>query len=51
MLSANSPTGVAAVAPERLSRLIYLDAFVPEDGKTQMDYMGEMGEQARKSIR
>jgi pimeloyl-ACP methyl ester carboxylesterase len=32
-------TGVADWVPSRISRLVYLDAFVPEDGKAQMDYM------------
>lgn len=31
-------TGVAGKAPERIARLVYLDAFVPEDGKSLMDY-------------
>jgi pimeloyl-ACP methyl ester carboxylesterase len=30
--------GVAEKAPERLSHLIYLDAFLPEDGKALRDY-------------
>jgi pimeloyl-ACP methyl ester carboxylesterase len=30
-------TGVAAKTPERLSRLIYLDAYVPEDGQSELD--------------
>lgn len=32
-------TGVADRAPERVARLVYLDAFVPEDGKSLMDYV------------
>src|SRR5512136_3051948 len=32
-------TGVADRIPEKVRRLVYLDAFVPEDGKCQMDYM------------
>ena len=32
-------TGVAERCPERLRRLIYLDAFVPEDGKCLLDYV------------
>ena len=27
-------TGVAERAPERLARLVYLDAFVPDDGQS-----------------
>jgi pimeloyl-ACP methyl ester carboxylesterase len=29
-------TGVADVAPERIAKLVYLDAFVPEDGQSLM---------------
>lgn len=29
-------TGVADAAPERIARLVYLDAFVPEDGQSLM---------------
>jgi len=32
-------TGVADRVPTRLSRLVYLDAFVPEDGKCTLDYV------------
>lgn len=32
-------TGVAERAPERLKHLIYLDALVPEDGKSRIDFM------------
>ena len=32
-------TGVADRAPERLAHLVYLDAFVPEDGQTMLDLM------------
>lgn len=31
-------TGVADKVPERVGRLVYLDAFVPEDGKALVDY-------------
>jgi len=31
-------TGVAEKVPERLSRLVYLDAFLPEDGRAIKDY-------------
>lgn len=30
-------TGVAATAPERLRQLIYLDAYVPEEGESEVD--------------
>lgn len=33
-------TGVAERIPERLSQLIYLDAFVPESGETMFDMIG-----------
>jgi pimeloyl-ACP methyl ester carboxylesterase len=32
-------TGAADRAPERIGRLVYLDAFVPEDGKCILDYV------------
>jgi pimeloyl-ACP methyl ester carboxylesterase len=32
-------TGAADRAPQRIARLVYLDAFVPEDGKSLMDYV------------
>ena len=32
-------TGVADRAPGRIGRLVYLDAFVPEDGKCALDYV------------
>ena len=31
-------TGAADRAPQRIRRLVYLDAFVPEDGKCLLDY-------------
>jgi pimeloyl-ACP methyl ester carboxylesterase len=31
-------TGAADRRPERIARLVYLDAFVPEDGKCLLDY-------------
>ena len=33
-------TGVAERVPERIGHLIYLDAFVPEDGQSAADMMG-----------
>ena len=30
-------TGVAAVAPERLKMLVYLDAYVPDEGQSEVD--------------
>ena len=34
-------TGVAARAPERIAALVYLDAFVPEDGQSWWELAGE----------
>ena len=42
-------TGVADRVPARLSRLVYLDAFVPEDGKCTLDYV--VPERAARLIR
>ena len=33
-------TGVAELAPERISQLIYLDAFVPQDGQSMLEMLG-----------
>ncbi len=33
-------TGVADRAPARIRRLVYLDAFIPENGKAVADYIG-----------
>ena len=33
-------TGVAEAVPERLSQLIYLDGFVPQDGESVADLIG-----------
>jgi pimeloyl-ACP methyl ester carboxylesterase len=30
-------TGVAAAVPERLKQLIYLDAYVPDEGESEVD--------------
>ena len=32
--------GVAARIPERIRSVIYVDAFVPEDGQSMLDYLG-----------
>jgi pimeloyl-ACP methyl ester carboxylesterase len=32
-------TGVADRVPQRIARLVYLDAFVPQNGKSLMDYV------------
>ncbi len=45
-------TGVADRVPERIRRLVYLDAFLPEDGKTVIDYMTpERAAHQREQIR
>jgi pimeloyl-ACP methyl ester carboxylesterase len=36
-------TGVAGAVPERIGQLAYLDAFVPGDGQTLIDLMGDAG--------
>jgi pimeloyl-ACP methyl ester carboxylesterase len=41
-------TGVADRAGARIRKLVYLDAFVPEDGKCLLDYVSEHGKQARQ---
>ena len=41
-------TGVADRARDRIRRLIYLDAFIPEDGKSFLELTGQ-GEQVRKA--
>jgi pimeloyl-ACP methyl ester carboxylesterase len=44
-------TGVAARAANRLSHLVYLDAFVPEAGKALLDYVGPRADALRESAR
>ena len=34
-------TGVADRAPERIAQIVYLDAFVPEDGQALADFLPE----------
>ena len=34
-------TGVAEAMPERIKHLVYLDAFVPQDGQSLADIVGE----------
>lgn len=43
--------GVAARAANRLSHLVYLDAFVPESGKSLLDYVGAHAEAMREAAR
>jgi pimeloyl-ACP methyl ester carboxylesterase len=42
-------TGVAEKVPERLAQLVYLDAFVPEDGQNNYDVLTP-SEEDRKAI-
>lgn len=45
-------TGVADRAAERISKLVYLDAFVPRDGQAVFDLIGEAGpERVREAAR
>jgi pimeloyl-ACP methyl ester carboxylesterase len=41
-------TGVADSIPDRINSLIYLDAFVPEDGKALVDYLSAEGRAANE---
>jgi pimeloyl-ACP methyl ester carboxylesterase len=41
-------TGVAERIPERISKLVYLDAFVPQDGQALMDMLDPAVAAARK---
>jgi pimeloyl-ACP methyl ester carboxylesterase len=42
-------TGVADRTRDRIRQVIYLDAFVPEDGKCLLDYVGEHGRKMRQA--
>jgi pimeloyl-ACP methyl ester carboxylesterase len=44
-------SGVAARAANRLGHLVYLDAFVPDSGKSLLDYAGPRAETMRESAR
>jgi pimeloyl-ACP methyl ester carboxylesterase len=51
-------TGVAATAPDRLKRLIYLDAYLPDEGESEVDLWPpqmraeiEAGAQATRGLR
>jgi pimeloyl-ACP methyl ester carboxylesterase len=44
-------TGAAGRAANRLSHLVYLDAFVPEIGRALLDYAGPRAEAIRESAR
>lgn len=43
-------TGVADMLPSKVDRLIYLDAFVPEDGKALVDYLQPQGRAAHEAF-
>jgi pimeloyl-ACP methyl ester carboxylesterase len=43
-------TGVAERVPDRIRRLVYIDAFVPEDGESVMSLLGPRQSWARQMI-
>ena len=43
-------TGVAARAAARIGHLVYLDAFVPEAGRSLLDYVGERAAAMREAV-
>ena len=43
-------TGVAERAPERIAQLVYLDAFVPEDGQSLVDLLSPERRQAFEEL-
>lgn len=43
-------TGVADALPDRIARLVYLDAMVPEDGESVMQIMDPKGEGISKMV-
>jgi pimeloyl-ACP methyl ester carboxylesterase len=44
-------TGVAAKAAERLAHVVYLDAFLPEDGRALVDYVPAFVEGYERAVR
>lgn len=44
-------TGVADMIPERIGKMVYLDAMVPNDGESVMDLMDPKGEWLSKMIK
>jgi pimeloyl-ACP methyl ester carboxylesterase len=44
-------TGVADRVPNRISRLVYLDAFVPNDGESVMSFVGKRGDWLKPMIK
>ena len=43
-------TGVAELRPERIARLVYLDAFMPDDGESVMDMEPEASREAFEQV-
>jgi pimeloyl-ACP methyl ester carboxylesterase len=43
-------TGIADRAPERIARVVYLDAFVPDDGQSVLDLLAPERRQAFESL-
>jgi pimeloyl-ACP methyl ester carboxylesterase len=43
-------SGVAARTSGRLGQLVYLDAFVPETGKSMLDYVGDRATPMREAV-
>ncbi|HEU4322687.1 MAG TPA: alpha/beta fold hydrolase [Roseiflexaceae bacterium] len=43
-------TGVAERVPERLRRLVYLDAMVPEDGQSMLDVLGPVAAEHLRAL-
>jgi len=44
-------TGVADRVPDRIQRLVYLDAFVPNDGESVMSFQGSRGDWLKPMIK
>lgn len=44
-------TGVADRVPDRIHRLVYLDAFVPNDGESVMSFQGSRGDWLKPMIK
>jgi len=44
-------TGVADRVPDRIRRLVYLDAFVPNDGESVMSFVGTRGDWLKPMIK
>ena len=44
-------SGVADRVPDRISRLVYLDAFVPNDGESVMSFVGARGDWLKPMIK